>query len=114
MFTCRTATFLVIEIAVTGFLPSSRSVGLLTLEAQTAIDDLRPLGRRGVVVCVVPVPPFVRRSLWIALRRVLPLLLAPERGDVEVVPSASHLLVAAVVDEVRAKNLLPVSDEGVR
>src|SRR5262245_34434576 len=62
------------------------------------IDDVRPLRRRGAAVFVVPVPPLVRRSLRIALRRVLPLFLAPERRDVEVVPSAPHLLVAAVVD----------------
>src|SRR5438552_9933082 len=48
---------------------------------------------------VVPDPPLIRRSLGIALRRVLPLLLAPERSDVEVVPGAPHLLVAARSEE---------------
>src|SRR6266436_8334784 len=47
---------------------------------------------------VVPDPPLVRLSLRVALGRVLPLLLAPERCDVEVVPAVPHLLVAAVVD----------------
>src|SRR5205823_7258607 len=63
---------------------------------------------------VVPDPPLVRRSLRIALRRVLPFLLAPERRDVEVVPSVSHLLVAAVIDEVGAEHAVAVADERVR
>src|SRR6266446_2102916 len=37
---------------------------------------------------VVPDPPLVRRGLGVALRRVLPLLLAPERSQVEVAPRA--------------------------
>src|SRR5215213_7980746 len=41
-------------------------------------------------VGVVVVPPLVWRGLGIALRRVLPLLLAAERGDVEIVPGAPH------------------------
>src|SRR5215211_2605805 len=49
-------------------------------------------------VRVVVVPPLVRRRLRVALRRVLPLLLAPERGDVEVGPGTSHRLVTARVD----------------
>src|SRR5262249_38703722 len=41
--------------------------------------------RRGLgVVVVVPVPPLVRQRLRVAFRRVLPLLLPPERSDVEV------------------------------
>src|SRR5438094_3623555 len=63
---------------------------------------------------VVPDPPLVHRSLGVALRRILPLLLAPERSDVEVVPSVPHLLVAAVVDEVGAKHIVAVADERVR
>ena len=63
---------------------------------------------------VVPVPPLVRRGLGIALGRVLPLLLAPERGDVEVAPGAPHRFVAAGVDEVRAEHLVAVTDERVR
>src|SRR5207245_1428845 len=63
---------------------------------------------------VVPDPPLVRRGLWITLRRVLPLLLAPERSDIEVVPGVSHLLVAAVVDEVGAEQAFAVADERVR
>src|SRR6516165_6018955 len=74
------------------------------------LDPLRV--RRGLgVVVVVPVPPFVPRSLWIAFRRVLPLLLTPERGHVKIAPDAPHRLVAAVVDEVRAKYMLTVADE---
>src|SRR5439155_19176959 len=63
---------------------------------------------------VVPDPPLVRRGLWITLRRILPLLLAPERSDIEVVPGIPHLLVAAVVDEVGAEHLVAVADERVR
>src|SRR5215212_4997807 len=57
-------------------------------------------GSLAVVVLVVQVPPLVRRGLRVALRRVLPHLLAPQGGDVEVAPGAAHVLVAAGVDEV--------------
>src|SRR5207302_9386626 len=63
---------------------------------------------------VVPDPPLVRRGLGVALRRILPLLLAPERSQVEVAPSAPHRLVAAVVDEVGAEHAVAVADERVR
>ena len=63
-----------------------------------------PLGRSCIGVFVVPVPPLVRRGLRVALRRVLPLLLAPERSHVEVAPGAPHRLVAAAVDEVGAEH----------
>src|SRR5881398_1948511 len=63
---------------------------------------------------VVPDPPLVRRGLGIALRRVLPLLLTPERSDVEVVPGAPHLLVTPVVNEVGAEHVVTVADERVR
>src|SRR2546429_3263841 len=63
---------------------------------------------------VVPDPPLVPRSLRVVLRRVLPLLLAPERSDVEVVPGVSHLFVAAVVDEVGSEHVIAVADERVR
>src|SRR6266536_6428287 len=53
------------------------------------------LGARRVGVVVVP--PLVWRGLGIALRRVLPLLLATERGDVEIAPGASHRLIATAV-----------------
>src|SRR6516164_10512358 len=62
---------------------------------------------------VVPDPPVVRRGLGIALRRVLPLLLTPERGDVEVGPGAAHRLVAAVVDEVGTEHAVAVTDERI-
>ena len=61
----------------------------------------------------MPDPPLIRRSLGIALRRVLPLLLAPERSDVEVVPGAPHLLVAAIVDEVGSEYAVAIVDERV-
>src|SRR6185437_16110970 len=70
----------------------------------------RSLGR---VVHVVVVPPLVRRCLRVALRRVLPCLLAAESGDVEVVPGVAHLLVAAVVDEVGPEDPVALADEGV-
>src|SRR6185503_18431849 len=56
---------------------------------------------RGVRIVVAPPP--VRRRLRVALRRVLPLLLAPEGRDVEVAPRRPHALVAALVHEVRAE-----------
>src|SRR5438046_9641936 len=63
---------------------------------------------------VVPDPPLVRRGLVVALRRILPLLLAPERSDIEVGPGVSHLLVTPVVDEVGAEHAVTVADERVR
>src|SRR6478672_6706946 len=75
---------------------------------------LLPRRRLGRAVCVVPVPPRVRRGLRIALRRVLPLLLPPQRGDVQVGPGAAHRLVAPVVEEVGAEHLVAVPDERVR
>src|SRR3954467_14110337 len=57
-----------------------------------------------VVVLVMAALPLVRRRLRVALRRILPRLLAPERRDVEVGPGAAHRLVAAVVDQVGAED----------
>src|SRR3954451_11533804 len=70
--------------------------------------------RRRRAVGVVVVPPLVRRRLRVAVGRVLPALLAAERGDVEVGPRAAHRLVAAVVDEVGAEDLVALTDERVR
>src|ERR1044072_8631674 len=67
-----------------------------------------------VAVFVVPSPPFVRRCLRIALRRVLPFLLTPEGGDVQVIPRVPHLLVTAAVDEVRSEHAVAVAYECVR
>src|SRR6476660_4047121 len=66
-----------------------------------------------VPVRVVVVPPLVWRGLGVALRRVLPLLLAPECGDVEVAPGAPHRLVATAVDEVGAKHPMLIADERI-
>src|SRR6185295_6108354 len=77
-----------------------------------AITDRRNSG--GFPVLVVPVPPLVWWGLRVALGRVLPLLLTTEGGHVEIAPGASHDLVAATVDEVRAKHAVAVADERVR
>src|SRR5688500_16405866 len=45
------------------------------------------------LVRVVVVPPHVGRGLWIALGRVLPLLLTTQGSDVEIAPCAPHRLV---------------------
>src|SRR5215218_6956827 len=67
-----------------------------------------------VVVFVVAVPPDVGLGLRVALRRVLPDLLATERGDVEVGPGGAERLVAALVDEVGAVDpAVVVAVEGV-
>src|SRR5438874_12005905 len=60
---------------------------------------------------VVPDPPLVRRSLGVALRRVLPFLVASQRSDVEVAPGAPHRLVAAIISEISAEQLVAVADE---
>src|SRR5215217_8338058 len=68
---------------------------------------------RVLVVRVVVVPPLVRRGLRVALGRVLPLLLASERGDVEIAPGGAKLRVAASVDEIGAEDPIALTDEGV-
>src|SRR5262249_30449202 len=72
------------------------------------VRHLDPLlgGRTLGGVIVVPIPPLVGRALGVALRRVFPRLLATERRRIEVAPGAPHRLVAAAVDEVRAKHAL--------
>ena len=50
---------------------------------------LRREGSRVLAVRVVVVPPLVRRGLRITLGRILPLLLAAERGDVEIAPGCA-------------------------
>src|SRR5690242_20971708 len=72
-----------------------------------------PAGRLVLAVCVVPVPPLVGSGLRITLRRILPVLLAPECGHIEKAPGRSQRLVAAVVDEVGAEHAVAVVDEGV-
>src|SRR5882762_615802 len=73
--------------------------------SNTALQLLDPpLGRLGVAVFVVPAPPLRGRGLPVAVRRVLPLFLAPKRGHVEVAPGIYKRLVAAVVDEVGAEH----------
>src|SRR5262245_13237797 len=74
------------------------------------LDPLR-VGRATGDVAVVPVPPLVRSALGIALRRVLPRLLTPERRHVEVAPGAPHRLVAAAIDKVGAEYLVAIADE---
>src|SRR3984957_5593255 len=66
---------------------------------------------RGVLI--MPVPPFIWRSLGITRRRILPLFLTAEWSHVEVTPSAAHRFVAAIVDEVGAKDELAVAEEHV-
>ena len=66
-----------------------------------------------LAVFVVPAPPFVGRALRIALRRVLPGLLTPQRGHVEEAPGVDERLVAAIVDEVGAEHPVAVADERV-
>src|SRR5262245_32008696 len=83
-----------------------------TLRVGQYIHPLRVRRGFGVVV-VVPVPPFVRRGLGITLRRVFPSFLPPKWRDVEVAPKGAHRLVAAAVDEVRAKYLVAVAEEHV-
>src|SRR5215213_8369268 len=70
----------------------------------------KPRRARSPGVAVVVVPPAVGRGLRVALRRVLPLLLATERGDVEVAPGRPQGLVAAAVDEVGAEDPVAVAD----
>src|SRR5579863_3873446 len=74
------------------------------------VRDLYPLGigRSLGAVVVVPVPPLVCWRLGITLGRVLPKLLTAERCHIEVAPNTPHGLVAAGIDEVRAKDFVAV------
>src|SRR5215207_7608458 len=99
-----------LRTATTG-VRSSRNENALAHEDRAHGGGCRPLA--GLAVLVVQVPPLVRRGLRVALGRVLPLLLASERGDVEVRPGAAHVLVAAAVDEVGAEDLVTLADERV-
>src|SRR5271166_5227259 len=72
-----------------------------------------PTRRRVIAVRVVPVPPFVRWTLRVALRRVLPGLLAAQRRHVQKAPGVAQHLVAAVIDEVGAIHPVAVMDERI-
>src|SRR5689334_9962156 len=88
---------------------------LLPERGLPGVRDLDPfrVGRGFSSVVVVPVPPLIRRCLWIALGRVLPDLLAAKRGDIEVTPRGPHGLVASIVNEVGAEHLVAIADEHV-
>src|SRR5262245_1780253 len=62
-------------------------------------------------VLVVAAPPLVGRSLGGPRRRVLPLLLAAERGQVEKGPDGAQRFDAAVRREVGAVDLVALADE---
>src|SRR5262249_37045770 len=72
-----------------------------------------PPPRRVLRVGVVPAPPLIRWTLRIALRRILPILLAAKRGHIEEVPGVHKHLVAPAVDEVGAEHAVAVPDERV-
>src|SRR5581483_10874706 len=76
------------------------------------LDPFR-VGRGFGGVIVVPVPPFVGRGLRRAFGRILPVLLAAERGEIEIAPRGPHRLVAAIVDEVGAEYAPTFADEHV-
>src|ERR1700722_1591506 len=79
------------------------------------LHHLNPLrmNRSAGSIFVVPVPPLIRWGLGIARRRVLPLLLAAERSQVEVAPRAPYCLIAAAVDEVSAEHAVAFAEEHV-
>src|SRR5205823_1578244 len=64
-----------------------------------------------VSVLVVPAPPLVGLRLRVPGRRVLPLLLPSERGQVEESPHAAERLDAAMGREVRAEDVVAVVNE---
>src|SRR6516225_2586848 len=90
-------------------------VGAAAKCSLSGVRHLHPFGvRRGIGdVTLVPVPPLIGAALRIALWRVLPRFLTPERRYIEVAPDSSHRLVAAAVDEVGAEHALAVANERV-
>src|SRR5829696_10343397 len=73
------------------------------LQARSSLGCLGSQCRGGLVL-VVAAPPFVTRGLRVALSRVLPILLAAERGEVEEGPDGSERLYAASGREVGKKD----------
>src|ERR1700753_1885443 len=71
------------------------------------------VGRSIGDVTLVPVPPFVGPALGIAFRRVLPHLLTPECGHIEVAPDGAHRFIAATVNEVGSEHALAVANERI-
>jgi hypothetical protein len=84
------------EFAFAGLLLRTRRVLLAQLHHQAASrrlcsDEAWPDAwlTTSSAVRVVVVPPLVWPGLWVALGRVLPVLLASERGDVEIAPGGA-------------------------
>src|SRR5690349_16848146 len=101
---------------VSSLLSGLRISATLSEGGFSSVGYLDPLRIRRVlcVIVVVPVPPFVRRSLRVTRRRILPNLLTTERREIEVTPDGPHRFVAAIIDEVGAEHLIViVADEHV-
>src|SRR6201991_1078852 len=90
-------------------------VPAVTKGLHSGIRNLDPfrLGCGARNVALVPVPPFVRFALRVALRRILPFLLASECCHEEVAPDGAHRLIAAPIDEIGAVDAIPVADKCV-
>src|SRR5690606_34757390 len=58
---------------------------------------------------VVPVPPLIGRRLWIAFRRVFPVFLPTQWGNVQVIPGAAHLFIAAIIEKIGSEYLAAIS-----
>src|SRR5687767_9583137 len=65
------------------------------------------------LISVVIVPPLVRRSLWMAVGRIFPLLLPTKRGHVEVAPRRPDRFIAARVDEIRPEYIVTLTYERI-
>src|SRR5213593_1948811 len=76
-------------------------------------DDSRALAQSTalIAVLVVAAPPAVARGLRVALGRVLPLLLAAQRGQVEQGPDGAQRFHSALGGEVGAIDLAAVAQE---
>src|SRR3954471_18378106 len=92
---------------------SSRSTSSPAPRSRRSRSDRRRSSRRVVPVLVVPGPPAAGLGLGIAVGRVLPRLLPPEGGDVEVAEGAAERLVTAAVDEVGPEDPVAVAEEHV-
>src|SRR5262249_35640908 len=102
------------ELARTGSSPPARlhRGGRESPRARRASTRRRGARAAVVVVLVVPTPPRVATRPRRSLGRVLPVLLAAERSQVEERPDGAERLDAPPIREVRVEDVAALAEEG--